>query len=123
MSPESTPILWEFTGGDYSKVTNKSVALAASRGDEAVLKALRDLLEGIGVLINNVSNAYFAGDIILHNFNMMDWSFEYLKSFLKDLAGEELAKRVRISEFEGKLEFMGGCTLVIMENFYKRGGL
>ncbi len=123
MSQEATPILWEFTGGDYSKVTNKSVALAASRGDEGVLKALRDLLEGIGVLINNVSNAYFAGDIILHNFNMIDWSFEYLKSFLKDLAGEELAKRVRISEFEGKLEFMGGCTLVILENFYKRGGL
>ncbi len=122
-SKENTPVLWEIANGDVNNVTYKAITAAAIKGETKVLDVINNIVRCLALLINNLSIAFFAKSIALHGFELDEWMYEYLKKALITLCGEEISKKVKISEVERNLEFKGGICLIIREQFYMTGGM
>ncbi|MDE5834963.1 MAG: ROK family transcriptional regulator, partial [Ruminococcus sp.] len=75
------------------------------------------------VLINNLSISHFAKKIVLHNFGLTEKQFDYVKKEMGRIISDEIADRVVLSRLEGKNNFLGGCSLIIQNNFYTKGGI
>lgn len=122
-SKDKIPVLYEITDGDKSKITTDAVFNALFRGEEPVKSLVDDIIAKYTVLINNLSISHFAKKIVLHNFNLNEKQFDYVKREMIHLVSEEISDRVVLSKLEGKNNFLGGCALVIQDNFYTRGGM
>ena len=93
------------------------------RGDEAVKTLVDDIIAKYTVLINNLAISHFAKKIVLHNFHLNEKQFDYCKREMIRLVSEEIADRVVLSKLDGKNNFLGGCALIIQDNFYVKGGM
>ncbi|MBQ8296157.1 MAG: ROK family transcriptional regulator [Ruminococcus sp.] len=122
-SKDKTPVLYEVTEGDKTKISTETVFAALMRGEETVKVVVDDLIAKYTVLINNLAIAHFAQKIILHNYKLNEKQFDYIKREMIRLVGEDIADRVVLSRLDGKNNFAGGCALVIQDNFYTRGGM
>ena len=122
-SKENTPVLFEVTDGDKSKIDIDKLALSVLRGEEPVINLINGLIEKFAVLVNNLACSFFAQRIILHNIKITDKQFEYLKKGIAKVTGEEIAERVVLSSINDKTNFIGGCALVIQNCFFFRGGI
>ncbi len=122
-SKEKTPVLYELTEGDKSKINTDNVFMALLRGEEPVKNVVDDIIAKYTVLINNLAISHFAKKIVLHNFKLNDKQFDYVKREMIRLVSEEIADRVVLSKLDGKNNFLGGCALIIQDNFYTRGGM
>ena len=120
---DKTPVLYELTEGDKSKINTDNVFMALMRGEEPVKQLVDELIAKYTVLINNLAISHFAKKIVLHNFNLNEKQFDYVKREMIRLVSEEIADRVVLSKLDGKNNFLGGCALVIQDNFYIRGGM
>ncbi len=123
LSKDETPIFWEATGGNVENINYKTITLAASKGEAKIVEVLNDIFECLAVVINNYSNILFARYVILHDFFMNEWLFDYFKNFISEYCGDDIAKRLRISCSENNMEFLSGCAISINEHFYKKGGI
>ena len=122
-SKDKTPVLYEITEGDKSKINPDRVFMALMRGDEAVKTLVDDIIAKYTVLINNLAISHFAKKIVLHNFHLNEKQFDYCKREMIRLVSEEIADRVVLSKLDGKNNFLGGCALIIQDNFYVKGGM
>ncbi len=122
-SKEKTPVLYELTEGDKSRINTDNVFMALMRGEEAVKSLVDSIIAKYAVLINNLSISHFAKKIVLHNFRLNEKQFDYVKREMIHLISEEIADRVVLSKLDGKNNFLGGCSLIIQDNFYIRGGM
>ncbi|MDE5771984.1 MAG: MarR family winged helix-turn-helix transcriptional regulator [Ruminococcus sp.] len=122
-SKEKTPVLYELTEGDKGRISTDNVFMALMRGEEAVKNLVDSLIAKYAVLINNLSISHFAKKIVLHNFKLNEKQFDYVKREMIHLISEEIADRVVLSRLDGKNNFLGGCALIIQDNFYIRGGM
>lgn len=122
-SKDNTPILWELTDGDKNKVNMDTVFMALMRGEEPVKNVVDDIIAKFTVLVNNIAISHFAKKIVLHNYKLNEKQFDYVKREMIHLVSEEIADRVVLSSLDGKNNFLGGCALIIQENFYTKGGM
>ncbi|MCI1269162.1 MAG: MarR family winged helix-turn-helix transcriptional regulator [Ruminococcus sp.] len=122
-SKDNTPVLYELTDGDSSKIDIDAISVSIMRGEEPVVSLAHEMLEKFGVLINNLACSFFAQRIILHNLKLSDKQFEYFKKGVAKVTGEDIAERIVLSPLEGKNNFLGGCALIIQECFFYRGGM
>jgi len=122
-SKDKTPILYELTEGDKSKICTDTVFNALMRGDETVKNVVDDIIAKYTVLINNIAISHFAKKIVIHNYKLNEKQFDYVKREMIRLVSEEIADRVVLSKLDGKNNFLGGCALIIQDNFYVRGGM
>lgn len=122
-SKDKTPVLYELTDGDKSKINTDNVFMALMRGEEPVKNLVDDLIAKYTVLINNLAVSHFAQRIILHNYKLNEKQFDYVKREIIRLVGEDIADRVVLSKLDGKNNFAGGCALIIQDNFYTKGGM
>ncbi len=122
-SKEKTPVLFELTEGDKSKINTDNVFLALMRGEEPVKNVVDDIIAKYTVLINNLAISHFAKKIILHNYKLNEKQFDYVKREMIRLVSEEIADRVVLSKLDGRNNFLGGCSLIIQDNFFTRGGM
>lgn len=122
-SKEKTPILFELTEGDKSNINTDNVFMALMRGEEPVKNLVDDVIAKYTVLINNLAISHFAKRIVLHNYKLNEKQFDYVKREMIRLVSEEIADRVVLSKLEGRNNFVGGCALIIQDNFYTRGGM
>ena len=122
-SKENTPVLFELTEGDKTKINTDNVFMALMRGDEAVRNLVDEIIAKYTVLITNLAIGHFAQRIVLHNYKLNEKQFDYVKREMIRLVGEDIADRVVLSKIEGKNNFAGGCALIINDNFYVRGGM
>lgn len=122
-SKEKTPVLFELTEGDKSKINTDNVFMALMRGEESVKQVVDDIIDKYTVLVNNLAISHFAKKIVLHNFNLNEKQFDYVKREMIRLVSVEIADRVVLSKLEGKNNFLGGCSLIIQDNFYVKGGM
>jgi hypothetical protein len=120
-SKEKTPVLYELTEGDKSKINTDNVFGALMRGEEPVKNLVDDLIAKYTVLLNNLAISHFAKKIVLHNYHLNEKQFDYIKREMIRLVSEEIADRVVLSKLDGKNNFLGGCALIIQDNFYTRG--
>ena len=122
-SKDNTPILWELTDGDKNKVNMDTVFMALMRGEEPVKNVVDDIIAKFTVLVNNIAISHFSKKIVLHNYKLNEKQFDYVKREMIHLVSEEIADRVVLSSLDGKNNFLGGCALIIQENFYTKGGM
>lgn len=125
-SKDKTPVLYELTEGDKSKINTDNVFMALMRGEEPVKNLVDDIIAKYTVLINNLAISHFAMRIVLHNYKLNEKQFDYVKREMIRLlgpSGEDIADRVVLSKLDGKNNFVGGCALIIQDNFYIRGGM
>lgn len=122
-SKEKTPVLYELTDGDKNKINTDNVFLALMRGEEAVKSVVDDIISKYAVLVNNIAVSHFVQRIVIHNYKLNEKQFDYVKREMIRLIGEEIADRVVLSKIEGKNNFVGGCALIIQDNFYIKGGM
>jgi len=122
-SKDKTPVLYELTEGDKNKIDTEKVFMSLMRGEESVKSVVDDIISKYTVLINNLAISHFAKRIVLHNFKLNEKQFDYVKREMIRLVSEEIADRVVLSKLEGKNNFLGGCALIIQDNFYVRGGM
>lgn len=122
-SKDKTPILYDITEGDKNKINIDSVFMALMRGEEPVKNLVDDIIAKYTVLINNIAISHFAKKIVLHNFKLNEKQFDYVKREMIHLVSEEIADRVVLSKLDGKNNFLGGCALIIQNNFYTKGGM
>lgn len=122
-SKDTTPVLYELTDGDKTKIDIDKISLSIARGEEPVVKLVNSLLEKLGVLVNNLACSFFAQKIVIHNVKVSDKQFEYIKKGIARITGEEIAERVVLSSINDKTNFVGGCALIIQNCFYYRGGI
>lgn len=122
-SAENTPAMWEITNGNPEKITFPVICESFQRKDEPLIEIIHDVFVSLSVLINNIGTAFFAKYVVLHGFKMNDWMFDYFRRFLTNYSGEEIAKKLKRSRVEEALEFKGGTSIIILENFYNKGGI
>ena len=116
-------MLFELTEGDKNKINTDNVFMALMRGEEPVKAVVDDLIAKYTVLINNLSISHFAKKIVLHNYKLNEKQFDYVKREMIRLVSEDIADRVVLSKLDGKNNFLGGCALIIQDNFYTKGGM
>jgi len=122
-SKEKTPVLYDVTNGDKNNINMDTVFKAVMSKEEPVKNLVDDIIAKYTVLINNLAISHFAKRIVLHNFKLDEKQFDYVKREMIRLVSEEIADRVVLSKLDGKNNFLGGCALIIQDNFYVRGGM
>ena len=122
-SKDKTPLLYELTDGDKTKINVDNVFMALMRGEESVKNIVDDIIAKYTILINNIAISHFAKKIVLHNYKLNEKQFDYVKREMIQLVSEEIADRVVLSKLDGKNNFLGGCALIIQNNFYTKGGM
>ena len=122
-SREKTPVLYDVTNGDKNNINMETVFKAVMSKEEPVKNLVDDIIAKYTVLINNLAISHFAKRIVLHNFKLDEKQFDYVKREMIRLVSEEIADRVVLSKPDGKNNFLGGCALIIQDNFYVRGGM
>ena len=122
-SKDKTPVLYDLTEGDKSKINTDSVFMALMRGDETVKNIVDGIIAKYAIFINNLAVGHFAQRIILHNYKLNEKQFDYVKREIIRLIGEDIADRIILSKLDGKNNFIGGCAYIIQNNFYTKGGM
>lgn len=122
-SKDKTPVLYELTDGDRNNITVENVFMALMRGEEPVKSLVDDIISKYTVLLNNLAISHFAKKIVLHNFKLNEKQFDYVKREMIRLVSEDIADRVVLSKLDGKNNFLGGCALIIQDNFFIKGGM
>jgi len=122
-SKDKTPVLYDVTDGDKSKISVDTVFKALMSKEEPVKNLVDDIIAKYTILINNLAISHFAKRIVLHNFKLDEKQFDYVKREMIRLVSEDIADRVVLSKLDGKNNFLGGCALIIQDNFYVRGGM
>ncbi len=122
-SQADTPYLYEATGGNPDNINEELANDAYAHGDKPVQDIMKKLLEDLAILVSNLVCTHFAHRVVLHNFRMNEYCFDYFKNKLSELGGTEIADRVEFSRADRRYSFLGGCALSIFELFYIKGGL
>ena len=122
-SKDKTPVLYELTDGDRCNITTDNVFMAVMRGEEPIKSLIDDIIAKYTVLLNNLAISHFAKKIVLHNFKLNEKQFDYIKREMIRLVSEDIADRIVLSKLDGKNNFLGGCSLIIQDNFFTKGGM
>lgn len=122
-SRERTPFLYAATDGYIERVTLEQMYHAVNAGDSRCRETAEEIMEDWAVLLHNLVCCFQAQRVVLHNFGLSDRGFAEFKRYIKDLAGDDIAERIERSCVENKTDFLAGCSLVLMQNFYMNGGV
>ncbi|MBR3759643.1 MAG: ROK family transcriptional regulator [Ruminococcus sp.] len=122
-SKDKTPVLYELTEGDRCNITTDNVFMSVMRGEEPIKSLVDDIIAKYTVLLNNLAISHFAKKIVLHNFKLNEKQFDYIKREMIRLVSEDIADRIVLSKLDGKNNFLGGCSLIIQDNFFTKGGM
>lgn len=122
-SKDRTPLLYELTEGDRCNITTDNVFMSVMRGEEPIKSLIDDIIAKYTVLLNNLAISHFAKKIVLHNFKLNEKQFDYIKREMIRLVSEDIADRIVLSKLDGKNNFLGGCALIIQDNFFTKGGM
>lgn len=126
-SAEKTPVLYQATGGDPSKITFSDVYNAYTKNDEAVVAIVDRTMDLTAVLLNNLYFSTNPQKIVLHHFRFSseqtdDAFFTMLKNHVTAIGGTRVASKIEQSIIEDKHRFLAGCAIAIRELFFDKGG-
>lgn len=122
-SKERTPFLYSATDGYIQHVTLEQMYQAVSAGDARCEEVVREVMQDWSVLIHNMVCCFQSQKVVLHGFGLSERGFHQLRAYVKEFAGDDIADRIVCSSVEDKTDFLAGCSLVLMKNFYLCGGV
>ncbi len=122
-SKERTPFLYSATDGYIERVTLDQMYQAVSSGDNRCERVVNEIMQDWSVLLHNLVCCFQAQQIVLHHFDLTEKGFAVFKKYVKQFSGDDISERLVCSSVEGKTDFLGGCSLVLLKNFYMNGGI
>lgn len=121
-SRERTPFLYSATDGYIGHVTLEQMYQAVSAGDVRCGEVVREIMQDWSVLLHNLVCCFQSQMVVLHSFGLSERGFAQFRAYVKEFAGDDIAERIVCSTVEDKTDFLAGCSLVLMKNFYLTGG-
>ncbi len=121
-SKERTPFLYSATDGYIEHVTLEQMYQAVSAGDARCEAVVREIMQDWSVLLHNLVCCFQSQRVVLHHFGLSERGFLQFRSYVKEYAGDDIAERIVQSTVEDKTDFLAGCSLILMKNFYMNGG-
>ncbi len=122
-SKERTPFLYTSTEGYIGYVTLERMYQAVASGDVRCEAVVREIMQDWSVLLHNLVCCYQSQKVVLHGFGLSERGLQQFRTHVREYAGDDVAERIELSHVEGKTDFLAGCSLVLMKNFYLSGGL
>ncbi len=122
-SRERTPFLYNATDGYIERVTLEQMYQAVSAGDKRCEEIVREIMQDWSVLMNNLVCCFQAQRVVLHHFGLTERGFSAFKRYIKEYAGDDIAEHIVCSTVENRTDFLAGCSLVLLRNFYMNGGV
>lgn len=122
-SRERTPFLYSATDGYIEQVTLEQMFQAASSGDVRCEEVITEIMKDWSVLLHNLVCCFQAQKVVLHHFRLSEKGFAVFKRYVQQFVGDDIAERLVCSQVENKTDFLGGCSLVLLKNFYMTGGV
>lgn len=122
-SRERTPFLYSATDGYIERVSLEEMYQAVTAGDKHCEEIVREIMQDWSVLLHNLVCSFQAQRVVLHHFGLTERGFTHFKRYIKEFAGDDIAERIVCSSVEGCTDFLAGCSLVLMKNFYLSGGI
>lgn len=122
-SKERTPFLYTSTEGYIGYVTLERMYQAVAAGDVRCEAVVREIMQDWSVLLHNLVCCYQSQKVVLHGFGLSERGLMQFRTHVREYAGDDVAERIELSHVEGKTDFLAGCSLVLMKNFYLSGGL
>ncbi len=122
-SRERTPFLYNATEGYIEHVTLEQMYRAISAGDARCEGVVREIMQDWSVLLHNLVCSYQCQRVVLHHFGLSERGFTEFRSYVREFVGDDIAERIVCSTVESRTDFLAGCSLVLMKNFYLNGGL
>ena len=121
-SRERTPFLYSATDGYIEHVTLEQMYQAVSAGDKRCEEVVQEIMQDWSVLLHNMVCSFQAQRVVLHHFGLTERGFTHFRRYTKEFAGDDIAERIVLSSVSEKTDFLAGCSLVLMKNFYLIGG-
>lgn len=121
-SKERTPFLYSATDGYIEHVTLDQMYEAVSAGDARCEEVVREIMQDWSVLLHNLVCSFQSRRVVLHHFGLSERGFVQFKNYVREFVGDDIAERITLSQVEGKTDFLAGCALVLLKNFYLSGG-
>ena len=121
-SKERTPFLYSATDGYIEHITLEQMYQAVSAGDARCEAVVREIMQDWSVLLHNLVCCFQSQRVVLHHFGLSERGFVQFRSYIKEYAGDDIAERIVLSTVEDKTDFLAGCSLILMKNFYMSGG-
>ncbi len=122
-SKERTPFLYSATDGYIEHVTLEQMYQAVSAGDKRCEEIVMEIMQDWSVLLHNLVCCFQAQKVVLHHFGLSERGFAQFKRYVKEISGDDIAERIVSSTVSEKTDFLAGCSLVLMKNFYMNGGI
>ncbi len=122
-SKERTPFLYNATDGYIERITLEQMYQAVSAGDKRCEEIVHEIMQDWSVLLNNLVCCFQAQRIVLHHFGLTERGFATFKRYIKEYSGDDIAERIVCSSVENRTDFLAGCSLVLLKNFYMNGGV
>lgn len=119
---ERTPFLYSATDGYIEHVTLEQMYQAVSAGDKRCEEVVQEIMQDWSVLLHNLVCSFQAQKVVLHHFGLTERGFSHFKRYIKEYTGDDIAERIVLSSVSEKTDFLAGCSLVLMKNFYLNGG-
>ena len=120
---ERTPFLYSATDGYIERITLDQMYQAVSSGDVRCETVVSDIMQDWSILLHNLVCCFQAQQIVLHHFELTEKGFAVFKKYVKQFSSDDIAERLVCSSVEGRTDFLGGCSLVLLKNFYMNGGI
>lgn len=121
-SKERTPFLYSATDGYIERVTLEEMYQAVSAGDRRCEEVVQEIMQDWSVLLHNLVCTFQAQKVVLHHFGLSERGFTHFKRYVKEFSSDDIAERIVCSNVSEKTDFLAGCVLVLMKNFYMNGG-
>ena len=122
-SKERTPYLYSATDGYIEHVTLEKMYEAVSAGDIRCESVVRGIMQDWSVLLHNLVCCFQSQRVVLHRFGLSERGLSQFRTYVQEFVGEDIADRIVCSCVEDKTDFLGGCALVLLKNFYLCGGV
>ena len=121
-SKDRTPFLYSATDGYIEHVTLEQMYQAVIAGDRRCEEVVQEIMQDWSVLLHNMVCSFQAQRVVLHHFGLTERGFTHFRRYIKEFAGDDIAERIVLSSVSEKTDFLAGCSLVLMKNFYLIGG-
>ena len=122
-SKERTPYLYSATDGYIEHVTLEKMYEAVQAGDLRCEPVVRGIMQDWSVLVHNLVCCFQSQKVVLHRFGLSERGLMQFRAYVREFVGEDIADRIVCSSVEDKTDFLGGCALVLLKNFYLCGGV
>ena len=120
LSEQRTPVLWDLTGGDASKVTIQEVIRAYNAEDHVVEQTLDRVIFYLCLVIKNMLTLFDPESVVLYGELFENERFR--QSLQQQLTRYANTERVSFSHYNMGLETLGPAATV-ESLFFENGGL